>query len=865
GFFSWAENVDKLRLFANNRVPTVRNHFVEAFDEITGTGNVAVNANPANGGTIFYSTLTLEEDNLPFSGVYFRGIDIPARAKANRGYIFNNWSGASNSSNATTAINISGNASLTANFGLGSTATSPIVINEINYNSPDSPDPADWIELHNPNNFPVDISGWYFEDESDDFFGLPANTILPAGGYLVLVEEAASFTAAYPSVSNFVGEFGQDPGGFGLSGGGERITLKNANGVLIDAVEYDDKDPWPTAADGDGPTLQLSNPSLDNALAGSWTAIPATPGALNGTTTTPTPQNQTISFTPIANQTTTAAPFSLNATASSGLPVSFTLISGPATLSGNVITLTGSTGTVTVRASQAGNINFNAAPNVNRSFNVTSSGPTGCDCTVLALTPDMITNLSNNSNVYVVNQGGSLVDEQSEAGDPICEEGSTSPTQEWILPWGPQSAYIDLGAVYEINTIALLDGSGIGDFEIFEGTPGNWGNKVVSYNTAQYLQWEKFENLNLTTRYLRFDKTASEAKIREIKICVNSGVSPAEDQTISFANIPDQTATNSPFQLTATASSGLPVSFEILAGPAAIFGNTLSLTGGTGTVVVRATQAGNADFNAAPPITRNFNVTTGQTAEEYCEASGVFPWHEWISSVNLANLNHTSSKSSYSDFTNQSADLVIGNTYTLSLTTGFSYTTYDEYFKVWIDYNQNNIFEEPQELAFSGILPKPINGTPSATISDFVTVPNTASAGTTRMRVAMQREAYADPCGEFPIGEVEDYTINLSGVNARLAAEMIADLSLYPNPVEREVALDFELKENAAVKTIVANAQGVELFHTDTELSKGTNQLTLDVKDLPAGFYLIYLKVDGFAPKSKSFLKVRDQYFKTTS
>jgi hypothetical protein len=57
----------------------------------------------------------------------------------------------------------------------------------------------------------------------------------------------------------------------------------------------------------------------------------------------------------------------LNATASSGLPVDFSLVSGPATLSGNIVALTG-WGTVTVSASQPGNNTHSAAPNVVQSF-----------------------------------------------------------------------------------------------------------------------------------------------------------------------------------------------------------------------------------------------------------------------------------------------------------------------------------------------------------------------------------------------------------------------------------------------------------------------------------------------------------------
>lgn len=95
---------------------------------------------------------------------------------------------------------------------------------------------------------------------------------------------------------------------------------------------------------------------------------------VNGTLTV-TPAAQTISFGPLANHLSTDAPFTLSATATSGLPVSFTVVSGPATVSGSTVTLTGAAGTVVIAASQAGNGNFQVAPGVNQSFTVTVPPP----------------------------------------------------------------------------------------------------------------------------------------------------------------------------------------------------------------------------------------------------------------------------------------------------------------------------------------------------------------------------------------------------------------------------------------------------------------------------------------------------------
>ena len=76
---------------------------------------------------------------------------------------------------------------------------------------------------------------------------------------------------------------------------------------------------------------------------------------------------QTITFGPLSDKTYGDAPFILSATASSGLIPTFSIVSGPATISGDTVTLTGA-GTVTVRASQAGSAGYLAAATVDQSF-----------------------------------------------------------------------------------------------------------------------------------------------------------------------------------------------------------------------------------------------------------------------------------------------------------------------------------------------------------------------------------------------------------------------------------------------------------------------------------------------------------------
>jgi hypothetical protein len=88
----------------------------------------------------------------------------------------------------------------------------------------------------------------------------------------------------------------------------------------------------------------------------------------------------------------------------------------------------------------------------------------------------------------------------------------------------------------------------------------------------------------------------------DVSVTVNKA-----DQTIQFAAIGNQWTTNI-LTLSATASSGLGVSFAVDSGPAQLNGTTLTFTG-EGTVGIVASQAGDANHNAAPNVIRTFDVT----------------------------------------------------------------------------------------------------------------------------------------------------------------------------------------------------------------------------------------------------------------
>jgi hypothetical protein len=91
----------------------------------------------------------------------------------------------------------------------------------------------------------------------------------------------------------------------------------------------------------------------------------------------------------LADKTIGDAPFAVSATASSGLTVSFSTTSDKITIAGTQVTLV-KAGRASIKASQAGNANYNAAEDVTQSFCIKPAKPTisvaGANTEVLTLT-----------------------------------------------------------------------------------------------------------------------------------------------------------------------------------------------------------------------------------------------------------------------------------------------------------------------------------------------------------------------------------------------------------------------------------------------------------------------------------------------
>ncbi len=141
----------------------------------------------------------------------------------------------------------------------------------------------------------------------------------------------------------------------------------------------------------------------------------------------------------------------------------------------------------------------------------------------------------------------------------------------------------------------------------------------------------------------------------------------------------------------------------------------------------------------------------------YCQNSANPLSFSWIKQVNLSDINYSSGNSSsgYSDNTDQSAELVQGQSYDIKLKSKSALGPLPGFFKVWIDFNQNGLFEDLTELILKSV-------NPEENREEIIVIPIDATLGSTRMRVSFLDQIFDSSCGEsFFMGEIEDYCVNI--------------------------------------------------------------------------------------------------------
>ncbi|WP_044015510.1 M4 family metallopeptidase [Hymenobacter sp. APR13] len=247
----------------------------------------------------------------------------------------------------------------------------------------------------------------------------------------------------------------------------------------------------------------------------------------------------------------------------------------------------------------------------------------------------------------------------------------------------------------------------------------------------------------------------------------------------------------------------------------------------------------NAWFAVGVGAAYSGGTTPPPTTVTYCASKGNNVAYEWIDYVKLGTIARTSSKDAgYYNGTATSTSLAAGSSQTISYSAGFTSTAYTEYWKVYIDYNQDGDFTDAGELVASR------SSNSAATLTSTFTVPTTARTGATRLRVVMSDASATTSCNSYSYGETEDYTVNITG-GAAVAGVTAGGsmgltqgtpargLELYPNPASDMVRII--MPDNAPLVSVMltdlrgAKVTGVQVAGDQlnvSALAKGIYTLT---------------------------------------
>ncbi len=263
----------------------------------------------------------------------------------------------------------------------------------------------------------------------------------------------------------------------------------------------------------------------------------------------------------------------------------------------------------------------------------------------------------------------------------------------------------------------------------------------------------------------------------------------------------------------------------------------------------------------------------GPLSEDYCDASSDEPWEQYIRQVVVGDINNLSGKCDngcgHSDFTNISTELVIGDLYDVTLTAKYSFQNFDEYWNAWIDFDGDNNFTA-DELIISRFTADLGYGIITHTVTNAFTVPANAQAGTVRMRVALSRDGFPAACGDFMFGEVEDYTIVLTGgnstnginsdTNADLREEPVVnftEMRLYPNPAVNAITVDLTSYEQMEGIVKIQDQMGRILASFPLASLSGA-RTEIDLSELTSGLYFLTVQPKTGKLVSKRFTVITD-------
>ncbi|WMJ75427.1 GEVED domain-containing protein [Cytophagaceae bacterium ABcell3] len=160
--------------------------------------------------------------------------------------------------------------------------------------------------------------------------------------------------------------------------------------------------------------------------------------------------------------------------------------------------------------------------------------------------------------------------------------------------------------------------------------------------------------------------------------------------------------------------------------------------------------------------------------------------------------------------------------------------------KVYIDWNGDQVFTEDEEAAFTGTM----------STDDFfegsIEVPEDAVLGETKMRIVCVKTDNPDviqPCGRYPHGETQDYTISIDEImSANRQISNNVSVTSYPNPFNDITNFKIATPKGQHLKLEIHNVLG-ELVSVvfDQQLGSGEHLYKFNGNSLPAGTYIYKL------------------------
>ncbi len=273
---------------------------------------------------------------------------------------------------------------------------------------------------------------------------------------------------------------------------------------------------------------------------------------------------------------------------------------------------------------------------------------------------------------------------------------------------------------------------------------------------------------------------------------------------------------------------------------------------------------GTSSYSATGSVTTSSN---NPPPANYCNSQGGTS-DEWIASVTIAGVNNNSGNNSgYGNFTNVIMSANQGETVSFSLNPGFNSglfgtTTYPEYWRIWIDYNQDGDFNDAGELAFDA------GSTSTTTVSGSFTVPAGASSGSTRMRVSMKYNAAATPCESFSYGEVEDYTFSIGTGSQSFAVSSLEnkeqslsrsiEMTVAPNPTSDVANIQLDVISDYGEYTLTVmdlTGKVVQLRKLNALEGESMQQIKLDLSNEATGTYMVVVRTASGYSKAVRLVK----------